>query len=970
MDTPNLQHVSEGAVIDEAAPCRSCLLDDPARAWWVRSGRADVFAARKEQGAVVGNRHHLFRVEAGQFLFGIEDDESDDGLALLAVGSAETEMVEVDLPRLHAQSYDPAQADAFSTLMERWVKHLSSGIALDVTPKDRQEFDGDQEVSVPPGTCVNPQKGVFWVSHLEGTSRLMGSDALPSINGTGFFPLTSDTWLETEAPCTLLGLSTRDLLEAGTLWENLRTLHAVVRDCVRLMVIRQRQAARTRLQQKGKADEQALTNACSHLMGVLGPKPLPAPLQEDRTNLLLSVCRLIGQRQGIEITAPPEQPSQQGRHDRLGNIARASHLRTRRVVLQDDWWRQDNGPLLGQIEEDRRPVALLPEAPGRYHLHDPATGTVQPVDEAVASTLAPFGYLFYRPFPKDQLRLRDILQFGLHGCKKDLLTILGMGVLVGALGLLNPIATGMIFNTIIPGAERNQLLQVTAILIVSALGIGLFQLTRSLAILRVSGKMGSSIQPAMWDRLLRLPVSFFKDYTAGDLAVRVMGMSRIQQLMSGVVITTLLGAVFSVFDFGLLFYYSSALALWSLLLVGVALGITFALTHYQLRYQRKISTLQSKISGVVLQFLTGISKLRVAGAEAKAFSLWAERFSEQRNLQFRARSASNWMVIFSTVFPVVASMVIYYQAMNLLFEGEVLPTGDFLAFNAAFSKFLAAMLATNSALQAILVSIPFYEHARPILDALPEGSRAATDPGELHGGIEMQHVSFRYTSDGPLILKDVSIHIEPGQFVAIVGTSGSGKSTTLRLLLGFETPDSGSIFYDGQDLAGLDIRAVRRQIGVVLQNGKLLPGDIFTNIVGSSLATMDDAWEAARMAGFDKDVKQMPMGLHTVISEGGSTLSGGQRQRLMIARALVNKPRILFFDEATSALDNQTQNIVSESLDRLQATRIVIAHRLSTVRNADRIYVMDAGRVVEQGAYEELMAQEGVFAELAKRQIA
>ncbi|HEY9805050.1 MAG TPA: ATP-binding cassette domain-containing protein, partial [Candidatus Obscuribacterales bacterium] len=210
----------------------------------------------------------------------------------------------------------------------------------------------------------------------------------------------------------------------------------------------------------------------------------------------------------------------------------------------------------------------------------------------------------------------------------------------------------------------------------------------------------------------------------------------------------------------------------------------------------------------------------------------------------------------------------------------------------------------------------------------------------------------------------------PGEFIAIVGPSGSGKSTLFRLLLGFESPQIGQVFYDRQNLLSLDIHAVRRQIGVLLQNSRTNTASIFENIAGNALITMDEAWEAARHAGFADEITAMPMGMHTVVSEGGSNLSGGQRQRLLIARALALKPRILLFDEATSSLDNQTQAIVSESLKKLQITRIVIAHRLSTIQDADRIYVLEAGRVVQQGSFQQLMSQEGLFFRLMQRQIA
>jgi ATP-binding cassette subfamily C protein len=503
--------------------------------------------------------------------------------------------------------------------------------------------------------------------------------------------------------------------------------------------------------------------------------------------------------------------------------------------------------------------------------------------------------------------------------------------------------------------------------------MALLHLTRSVALIRIEGRMSATLQAAVWDRLLTLPVGFFRGYTAGNLAERAMGIDAIRQVLSGTTVAALLGIIFSVFNFAILFAYDAVLAGWATLLVAVALAVTVGAGWLQLRHQRQLSRKQAENSGMVLQFLTGISKLRVAGAEVQAFGMWARRFAEQRRLRFAVRRIGVGLAAFNAAFPVVASLVIFAAASGRLDapSGETaLRTGDLLAFLAAFSALMGAMVATSSALVGALAVIPHYENASPILLAEPESDSDRADPGTLSGEIEVQHLRFRYGGDGPYVLDGLSLRVRPGEFVALVGASGSGKSTLLRLLLGFETPESGSVYFDGQELGGLDVLAVRRQVGVVLQNGRLMPGDIFSNIVGSSLCTLDDAWEAARMAGLDEDVRAMPMGMHTVVSEGGSTLSGGQRQRLLIARAVVTRPRILLFDEATSALDNRTQAVVGDSLSRLQATRLVIAHRLSTIVDADRICVVQEGRIVQTGSYDALMREAGPFAELARRQLA
>jgi ATP-binding cassette subfamily C protein len=543
-----------------------------------------------------------------------------------------------------------------------------------------------------------------------------------------------------------------------------------------------------------------------------------------------------------------------------------------------------------------------------------------------------------------------------------------MGCAGGVLALITPVLTTTLFNNVIPTGDRGKLVLVALALLVSALVSALFQITQSVAILRLENRMDAALQAALWDRLLKLPVRFFRQYTAGDLAARALGISAIRQTLTGTTTAALLGVIFALFSFGLLFAYNASLALVATLLVLVIVGVTSFAGYLQIRQQRPLLAVQGQLSGTVLQFLTGIAKLRVAGAEERAFAIWARGFREQKRLAFIARGIANKLAVFNAASPVVTTLVIY--AAVAWARPRSISAGTFLGFNAAFAQFLTAMLSMSAAAMAVLTIVPTYERLRPILQALPEDAAGKADPGQLRGGIEVGHVSFRYQPDGPLVLKDVSLQARAGEFVAIVGPSGSGKSTLLRLLLGFETPEAGSIYYDGQSLAGLNVQAVRRQIGVVLQNGKLMPGPIYKTIIGTSLLTLDDAWEAARLAGLKRDIERLPMGMHTVISEGGSTLSGGQRQRLMIARAVAGKPRVLLFDEATSALDSVTQDMVSTSLESLQATRIVIAHRLSTIMNADRIYVMVAGSVVQSGTYRELVDQPGPFADLVKRQLA
>jgi ATP-binding cassette subfamily C protein len=545
------------------------------------------------------------------------------------------------------------------------------------------------------------------------------------------------------------------------------------------------------------------------------------------------------------------------------------------------------------------------------------------------------------------------------------IALLGTG---GALlGLVFPLLTGILMDSIIPEAAYGRLLQIFLIMLSCAIASALFDVTKKVALLRVETMSDISMQAALWDRLMSLPAAFFRRFSSGDLAMRSLGINTIRQIVSGVTVNTILASLFSIFNFILLFYYDWEMALVAL---GLALiGILFVGTMglRKVRHQRVMNEIQGKISGAVLQFITGIAKLRVSGTETRAFAEWARMFEGQKRSAYRAGLIQGAIETFQSTFPVLASMTIF--AWMIFGEVSTLTTGDFVAFNAAYASFQNALLQMAVALTASLNVVPLYERLEPILQEPPEVDATRAHPGELTGAIEVNHVVFRYAEGGPLVVQDVSFTVRPGEFIALVGPSGSGKSTMLRLLLGFESPESGSLYYDGQDLSTLDVREVRRQTGVVLQNARVMPGDIFQNIVGASHLTLDDAWEAARNAGLEEDIRSMPMGMNTVVSAGGETLSGGQRQRLLIARAIVKKPRILFFDEATSALDNKTQAIVSRCLEGLKSTRVIIAHRLSTVIHADRIMVMESGRLVESGSYEELMKKNGVFAELAKRQL-
>ena len=682
-------------------------------------------------------------------------------------------------------------------------------------------------------------------------------------------------------------------------------------------------------------------------------------------NPWLAAAGAVGHALGIEIR-PPQTPIVSPLE-----IATASRIHIRQVQLDPGWWQTDLGPLLGSV--DQQPVALLPIHPGRYQIFDPQLQSNIPLTAAQAQQVDPIAYVLYRSFPDQVMRGWDVLQFALRGQQSSLLTIAGSGILMTLLGALTPVATGLLIDQAIPNSDRNLLFQLGASLFLASLSIVVFQRVQRIALLRFQNSLDTATQSALWDRLLKLQPAFFRNYTSGDLKNRVLAISQMRHRLGGATLSALLAGLFALLNGGILFAYDARLALLAMALAMVSFVITNLIRLPISRKFRALKQLEGELFGTMVQIMEGIAKIRVAGAEHRAFAYWASQYRQQLQLTLNSQRLEDYLRVFHQALPTL-SLILFFIAVASLQQTEVGPTntlstGVFLAFNTAFGMFIGGTADLSEALLQLWEAIILWERTQPILQAKPEVDSTKAHPGDLTGHLFLDRVSFRYRTDGPLILDRVTLEAKPGEFIAIVGPSGSGKSTLLRLMLGFEWPEAGGVFYNQQILSGLDVAAVRRQLGVVLQNGHINSGSIFENIAAGSLATRQEIWQAAQMAGLADDIETMPMGLHTHISEGGANLSGGQRQRLLIARALILQPKILLLDEATSALDNCTQATVRQNLEQLKITRVAIAHRLSTIRHADRIYVLDRGQIVQQGSFEELSQQPGLFQTLINRQL-
>jgi NHLM bacteriocin system ABC transporter ATP-binding protein len=680
----------------------------------------------------------------------------------------------------------------------------------------------------------------------------------------------------------------------------------------------------------------------------------------------LAVARMAGDAAGITLKAPEEGSSLGDRTNPVERIALSSRVRTRVVKLKGRWWRENTGPLVGHYAESGAPVALLWRR-GRYTAVD-SEGLRVKVTKASADEFEPRAVMFYRPLPEEPMNAWQLLRFCLRGTRLDVRNLVLGGLVAVGLGALVPIATGQVLGVYVPNAETSLITQVSLAVVLSAVVSAVFMLLQNIAILRVEGRVESALQPAVWDRLLRLPTKFFAERSTGELASAAMGISTMRRVLSGVGPVAVQAITVGGMNLALLLFYSVPLALMAIGLLIVIACAFMGMGIWQLRWQSKLVDLNNKLNNRAFQTLRGLPKLRVAAAESFAYAAWAREFAHSRELQQRVGRIKNLTTVLNSVYLPLCSLIVFMLLAGPA-RGTLSPAA-FLTFNTAVTMMLTSVTQLTNSLISAAAALPMFEKVKPVLHEPTEVHDGSALPGPLSGRIEARQVSFRYSDEGPLTLDDVSFRVEPGEFLAVVGASGCGKSTLLRLLIGFDKPVSGSVLYDGQDLTALDQSAVRRQCGVVLQNAQPFVGSILDCICGAEIFSHEEAWEAAEMAGLAEDIKAMPMGMHTILSDGGAAVSGGQRQRLMIAQALIRRPRILYFDEATSALDNETQRIVTESTRKLRATRIVIAHRLSTVMDADRVLVMSEGRIVQQGAPSELLADtSGPFHELVRRQI-
>ena len=716
------------------------------------------------------------------------------------------------------------------------------------------------------------------------------------------------------------------------------------------------------IRDRKKNDDEAFAEAFANMAAAVTGKRVDAALNDDRTVTKDAIDEIL-KYYHIKSREVPDNISDM--NEQLEYLMRPYGIMRRTVKLEGKWYRDAVGAMLGVLKESGRVVALLPSGLSGYSYYDYETGRKRKINRRNVHLFEEEAIAFYKPFPLKKMSIPSLAKYIVQTLSVADLVMIALATLALSLvGMIAPMLNKLLFGRVLMSGSVRLLASIAVFSVCVSISTLLITAVKNMITARIETKLNISVEAATMMRVMSLPADFFKQYSSGELSSRASQVGVLCRMLVSTVLSTGLTSLFSLIYISQIFAYAPTLVVPALIIILVTVVFSIVSSLVEMNLSTQQMEISGKESGMIYSFITGIQKIRLAGAEKRAFARWGNLYAKSADLEYGPPAFIELNSVISLAISLVGTIVMYVLAVE-----SGISVADYYAFSTAYGMVSGAFMSlAGIALTAAQIK-PILTMVKPFFDAVPEVSDGKQVLTRLSGGIELNNVSFGYSENMPLVIDDLSLKIRPGQYVAIVGKTGCGKSTLMRLLLGFEHPKKGAIYYDGKDLEKIELRSLRRRIGVVMQNGKLFQGDIYSNIVISApWLSRQDAWEAAELAGIADDIRSMPMGMDTMISEGAGGISGGQRQRLMIARAIAPKPKILMFDEATSALDNITQKKISESLDSLKCTRIVIAHRLSTIKQCDRIIVLDKGKIIEDGKYDELIEKNGFFAELVSRQ--
>lgn len=930
--------------------------------WMVAGGDVNIFATQLTDGAPSSPRKLLFSITSPGLLLPVPEDPT---LEVVAIPAAGADIQEFTLETLWERARDPEFAQRVYTSVERWVEGWL-GACADLVPNrpTRDKVVGKSpRADLPPHRILNADQALVWLQILSGEGVLLDSEAAGGL-GLTLLPLAGNAWLRSFEEMHIRPVTTASLIEENEMGAALASFLAAAQRNLTLALNLAKIDEAARLDQRSgrlSGDIKRLMGDLGQMIGAVGPTKASADDKQDLLSAIHTVSNRIGVKAQLPVSVSAADADQGAPLER---ILEASSLRSRRLTLTEDWWKKSAGDFLAFLAEDHAPRAVL-DLGGKGYVIEAPDGTRQKVTPALAAELAPEAYALYQPLPDLKQTITMMAMFGLQGCRNDAAVILLAAILGSWASSLPAIGSRLIFESLIPQHFSGLLIQVGIALAIVALMRSVFSYANNVAFARIRARASARLKAGLWDRVLRQNMGFFGKYSAPDLTMRVATTENIVTAIHSLAHQSLMTIWMLAINLGTLYWLAPGGAMAATGLIVLFAGVIWLGAWGQKRAFKLGEQAEGSVTTFVHALTNGVRKLRLAGAEERAFVKWGDRFTRSRIKLVHLRRVTNMFNAFAAAYELL-SLTVVLAAIALL-SPEPVKVGTFFGFIISFQACLSSMSAMGKQVMNVAFQFAAIPYAQPVLDAVPEREAKKASPGQLSGGVEFSGVAFRY-GEGDAILKGVGFSVQPGEFVAIVGPTGCGKSTLVKLLLGLERPSSGAVLFDQKDLAGLDVDAVRRQIGAVLQKTQLQPGNIYEVIRGQSNASHDEALEAAILAGLGPDIAAMPMKLHTAIPEGQHGFSGGQIQRLAIARAIVKKPPLLILDEATSALDNMTQAEITRNLAGLSCTRIVVAHRLSTVMGADRIIVINEGKVAENGTYAELANAGGLFSTMASRQ--
>jgi NHLM bacteriocin system ABC transporter ATP-binding protein len=927
-----------------------------------------------------GPLRFLASFKSGEWLFPFPLNSSDLSHCVLAVARGSCRVARLSLSELRqVLSRSPTLQRVALIQIQEWVKRLNlidHGLILSefpsiLNPYERHHLAVGSTFMSFRSKEMGTEQEVFWLKVHEGTVCGWGLPVLSIQEGPLLYPFSSLEWFK----CLQLSVveffpSHSEFLLNESLWAGLSLYQTHFLSLLTSIQANQSSKREDERVLRFQSDRSLLDHSIQELQTLLNPEPIASSGSDQ--DLLFQACQIVGNHLGLKFSWPKSMIGNQ--EERLQNLCMNSQIYFRRIRLFGRWWQTQALPIVAFYKEDDQPVAILPHSSQGYQLVDPAKRTLLTVTEEVASQISTVGYMFYRQLPTGHLTVRQLGRFNFWKRGREWLTFVFLALCSIVASLSFPLITKFLFDVVIPDRNKFLLLEVTLGAVMISLASLAFNYGREAMILRLSSLSDHDMEMAVWQRFINLPLSFFRRYSIYDLFTFTSAISSIRQLLTSHVIQVCLNACFAILYFFLMFYYSRILAVVGIVILIIEFLAILIPSIFGIRYGRQLLDRQIHANNKMLEMVQALTKVRLAGVEARMFHRWEQAYASMQQMNLKGLFLRLKAGVFNVFWVNTGTLILYLAVFFIVVSqsGKTsysdLTLGGFMAFMSVYGLFSNALQQFGSALLDTLGIVPLWEKVNSFTKEEMEDFSMKAEPGSLQGQIRIDHLTFGYQPDQPPVLQDISMIVSPGECVAIIGPSGCGKSTLVRLLLGFESSDQGSIYYDNQDIKGLNLQTLRRQMGVVLQSGAIFDGTILDNINSGRHFSVEEIKEALDLSGASSFIQELPMGIQTVLTNAGVSLSGGQRQLILLARAVVGKPKILILDEATSSLDNRKQQVIHEHLSRLPMTRVIIAQRLTAVQHADRILVIEKGRIADQGSFSELANRPGFLSDLLAKQ--